>query len=140
MSTDIQGTEPQQQTTKHTTKRGPLGTNRLESVSFSVDQLQKLNSILPTIREQKKVNNASQLFHYLVDHYLDAATMLATNDYLNQQLQAERELKHDYQAQIQSLNTKIKELTSTQLPTPAPNAPAITTQPAAKSIIKLLFP
>lgn len=150
MSTDIpvpielrQAAEKTKPTAKPTTKRGPLGTNRLESVSFSVEQLQKLNSILPTIREQKEVNNASQLFHYLVDYYLDAATMLATNEYINQQLQTERELNHEKEAKIKTLTNKIKELTTTQPtpdPTPAPTHPAITSQPAKKSFLKLLFP
>lgn len=67
--------------------RGKLGENKLETISLTQENLQKLNTVLGMIPEGKEVNNATRMFVYLMDVFFEAHTMNVVNDKLQEQVE-----------------------------------------------------
>lgn len=113
--------------------RGKLGENKLESVSLSMENLQKLNTILGMIPEQKQVNNATKLFVYLMDAFFEAHTMQVMFD----KLQENNNLLNSQLKEKDELLEKKQELTPIQAPTKVSVQPTLVTKPKPNN---LLFP
>ena len=138
-----EASKPQQTQPSKVKQRGKLGENRTETISLNTQNLQLLNSILGTLPENSGIDNASKLFVYFMDSYLNIATIQANSKALHENSSKQQDQVKELLTERDDLYKQIRELTANieKLGTKPEVEKTKTIPPIQKtSVVNILYP